>query len=111
MGRVLLLERLLSHKYMTDAWKLDEAGLLPKVSFYNDLANQHNTSPMSSINMQRRYGCWTCPRFAIGIMSILTLNVVLLADVFEAFHQTMFKSHGLGCLHFPSLSSMNLQLT
>jgi len=36
--------------------------------------------------------------------------VVLLADVFIAFRQTMFKSHSVDCLHFPSLLSMTLQL-
>ena len=40
----------------------------------------------------------------------LTLDVLLLADVFEAFRQTMFRAHGLDCLHFPSLPSLTLQL-
>jgi len=40
----------------------------------------------------------------------LVLDVLLLADVFEKFHRTMLDSHGLDCLHFPSLPSMTLQL-
>ena len=40
----------------------------------------------------------------------LTLDVLLLADVFEKFRHSMLKSHALGCLHFPSLFSMTLQL-
>jgi len=40
----------------------------------------------------------------------LQLDVLLLADVFEAFRHTMIDAHGLGCLHFPSLPSMTLQL-
>ena len=40
----------------------------------------------------------------------LLLDVLLLADVFEAFRHTMINAHGLDCLHFPSLPSMTLQL-
>jgi len=40
----------------------------------------------------------------------LLLDVLLLADVFEAFRHTMIDAHGLHCLHFPSLPSMTLQL-
>ena len=40
----------------------------------------------------------------------LTLDVLLLADVFERFRHTMMKKHGLDCLHFPSLPSMTLQM-
>jgi len=40
----------------------------------------------------------------------LLLDVLLFADVFEAFSYTMIDAHGLDCLHFPSLPSMTLQL-
>jgi len=40
----------------------------------------------------------------------LTLDVLLLTDVFENFRRTMLSAHGLDCLHFPSLPSMTLQL-
>jgi len=40
----------------------------------------------------------------------LLLDVLLLADVNEAFRHTMIDAHGLDCLHFPSLPSMTLQL-
>jgi len=40
----------------------------------------------------------------------LTLDVLLLAYVFEAFRQTMCLSNNLDCLHFPSLPSLTLQL-
>jgi len=40
----------------------------------------------------------------------LTLDVLLLADVFKAFRQTMFRVNNLDCLHFPSLPSLTLQL-
>jgi len=38
------------------------------------------------------------------------LDVLLLADVFQAFRQTMVNAHKLDCLHFPSLPSVTLQL-
>ena len=40
----------------------------------------------------------------------LTLDVLLLVDIFQRFRLTMLKSQGLDCLHFPSLPSMTLQL-
>jgi len=39
------------------------------------------------------------------------LDVLLLANVFEAFRHTTIDAHGLDCLHFPSLPSITLQLT
>ena len=40
----------------------------------------------------------------------LTLNVLLLADVFEAFRRTRYQANNLDCPHFPSLPSLTLQL-
>ena len=40
----------------------------------------------------------------------LLLDVLLLADVFEACRHTMIDTHRLDCLHFLSLPSMTLQL-
>ena len=39
------------------------------------------------------------------------LNMLLLANVFEAFRHTIIDVHGLDCLHFLSLHSMTLQLS
>jgi len=40
----------------------------------------------------------------------VTTDVLLLADCFEAFRQARMRSHGLDCLHFPSLPSLSFQM-
>jgi len=97
------------YEYMTDETKLDETKLPPKSAFYNRLVGKD----LDYEQYERAKQLWT----KCGMTTLrdwhhfyLLLDVLLLADVFEAFRHTMIDAHGLDCLHFPSLPSMTLQL-
>jgi len=88
------------YEYMTD-----ETELPPKSAFYNRLVGKD----LNDEQYKRAKQLWT----KRGMTTLrdwhhfnLLLDVLLLADVFEAFRHTMIEAHGLDCLHFPSLPSM-----
>ena len=93
------------YDYMTDESKFDETALPPKEAFFNKLTNEH----LSDDQYERAKNIWTM-REMKSLRDwhdfYLTLDVLLLVDVFEAFRQTMFRAQGLDCLHFPSLPSL-----
>jgi len=97
------------YEYMTDESKLDETELPPKSAFYNWLVGKD----LDDEQYERAKQLWT-KRSMTTLRDwhhfYLLLDVLLLADVFEAFRHTMIDVHGLDCLHFPSLPSITLQL-
>ena len=97
------------YDYMTDETKLRETTLPPKSAFYNQLRDED----VSDKQYERAQTIWT----QLSMKTLrdwhdfyMTLDVLLLADVFQNFRHVMLRSHGLDCLHFPSLPSMTLQL-
>ena len=97
------------YEYLTDSTKFDETALPPKSAFYNRLTDEH----ISDEDYERSLQIWS--HFSMKSFKeyhdfYLTLDVLLLADVFEKFRHAMLKAHGLDCLHFPSLPSMTLQM-
>ena len=108
-NELFLKKGIYPYEHMTDASKFDETELPPKSSFYNRLRGEH----VSDKKYERAKKIWT--HFEMKTLGeyhrfYLVLDVLLLADVFEKFRRTMLDSHGLDCLHFPSLPSMTLQL-
>jgi len=97
------------YDYMTDETTFDEPALPPKEAFFNKLTNEH----LSDDQYERAKNIWTM-RDMKSLRDwhefYLTFDVLLLADVFEAFRQTMVQAQGLDCLHFPTLPSLTLQL-
>ena len=94
---------------MTDETKFDETLLPPKSAFYNRL----NDDNISDEDYARTEKIWS--HFSMNTLRqyhdfYLTLDVLLLADVFEKFRHSMMNSHFLDCPHFPSLPSLTLQL-
>jgi len=94
---------------MTGESKLDETELPPMSAFYNRLVGKD----LDDEQYEREKQLWV----KHGMTTLrdwhhfyLLLDVLLLADVFEAFRHTMIDVHGLDCLHFPSLPSTTLQL-
>ena len=97
------------YDYMTDEAKFEETALPAKSAFYNRLSEEE----VSDEEYERAQKIWL--HFSMTSLKqyhdfYLTLDVLLLADVFEKFRRTMMDSHGLDCLHFPSLPSMTLQM-
>jgi len=98
------------YEYMTDESKQDETELLPKSAVYNCLICKE----LDNEQYEHAKQLWT----KRGMTTLhdwyrfyLQLDVLLFADVFQAFTRTMINMHGLDCLHFPGLPSMMLQLT
>jgi len=90
------------YEYMTDETKLNETELPPNSACYNRLVGKD----LDDEQYERAKQLWT----KRGITTLhdwhhfyLLHNVLLLADIFEAFRHTMIDVHGLDCLHFPSL--------
>jgi len=97
------------YDFMTDVSVFAETALPPKSAFYNHLSDED----ISDEEYDRAREIWT--RFSMNTLReyhdfYLTLDVLLLVDVFEKFRHSMLKSHALDCLHFPSLPSMTLQM-
>jgi len=94
---------------MMDESKLDETELPPKSAFSNrlvskELDEEHYEHPKQLWTMRAMTTLRDWHHFH------LRLDVLPLTDVFQAFRCTMISTHGLDCLHFPSLPSMMLQL-
>ena len=97
------------YEYVTGPEILTETCLPPRDKFYSEL-NEEGISEEDydrALKTWQRYDCKTMKDYHDHY---LTLDVTLLADVFENFRRTMLSAHGLDCLHFPSLPSMTLQL-
>ena len=97
------------YEYFSDESKFDETSLPPKEAFYSHL----NEEALSDVDYERAVKVWN--HFDMKTLReyhdfYLTLDVLLLSDVFERFRHAMLKAHGLDCLHFPSLPSMTLQM-
>jgi len=97
------------YDYVSDESKFNDTTLPPKSAFYNRLTDED----ISDDEYERAQKIWS--HFSMTSLRqyhdfYLTLDVLLLADVFEKFRRTMLKSHGLDCLHFPSLPSMTWQM-
>ena len=97
------------YDYMSDESKFLETALPPKSAFYNHLHEED----ISDEQYERAQTIWA--QMSMKTLRewhdfYLTLDVLLLVDIFQSFRLTMLKSQGLDCLHFPSLPSMTLQL-
>jgi len=94
---------------MMDASKFEETALPPKCALYSRLNDEH----ISDEEYERAQQIWSLQ----SMNTIrdwhdfyLTIDVLLLTDVFENVRRTMLSAHELDCLHFPSFPSMTLQL-
>ena len=94
---------------MTNVTKFNEITLPPKTAFYSRLCNEH-TSYKEYERAQQIWSLQSMNMLHAWHDFYLTLDVLLLSDVFKKFRWTMLNSDGLDCLHFPSLLSMTLQL-
>ena len=97
------------YEYIMDETKLDETELLPKSAFYKRLVGKD----LDDEQYERAKQLWT--KRGMTTLSdwhhfYILLDVLLLADVFEAFRHMMIDACGLDCLHFTRLPSMTLQL-
>jgi len=108
-NEMFYLEGSFPYDYFCDASKFAETALPPKYAFYNSMTDEH----ISDEEYERAETIWS--HFSMTSFKqyhdfYLTLDVLLLSDVFEKFRHSMLKSHNLDCLHFPSLSSLTLQM-
>jgi len=93
------------YSYMSSRDKFAETQLPPIEAFHDDLKNE----PLKQEHYTRAQQTWS--RFGISNMQqyhdhYLLTDVVLLADVFEHFRQSVFAGHKLDCLHFITLPSL-----
>ena len=90
------------YSYMTCPDKFDETKLPPIDAFYDTL----NEEPLDSKDYDRAQKTWT--HFDMHTLRdyhdhYLLSDVLLLADVFENFRDTILDEHKLDCLHFFTL--------
>jgi len=97
------------YDYVNGPSKLHETALPPKVAFCNSLTDEHidNEQYACVREMWERLSTKTKRDYTYHYM---VLDVLILADLFQKFRQTMYNAHGLDCLHFPSLTSFTLQM-
>jgi len=93
------------YNYMQNRTKFAETQLPPIESFYNAL----NDEPLSTEDYEHAQEIWNF--FAIQNVQqyhdhYLMSDVLLLADVFEHFHQNVLEKHGLDCLFYPTLPAL-----
>ena len=97
------------YSYMTGPEKFQETQLPPIDCFYDNLKDE----PLKSEDYERAKATWD----QFGIRNLreyhdlyLKMDVLLLADVFENFRETVFREHKLDCLHFVTLPSLAWQM-
>ena len=93
------------YAYVTDRSVFDETSLPPVEKFYNTLNDQAVTDE----DYRHAQECWK--HYDMRSMRdyhdfYLTLDVLLLADVFASFRWNVLDKHGLDCLYFPTLPSL-----
>jgi len=94
---------------VSDKSKFNETSLPPKSAFYNRLTDEDILDDEYE-TAQKIWSHFSMTSLRQYHDFYLTLDVLLLADVFETFRRTMLKYHDLDCLHFPSLPSMTWQM-
>ena len=97
------------YEYFDGPSRFDETSLPPKSAFYSNMT-ETELSDRDYEHAQRVWQHFDMKTFKQYHDFYLTLDVLLLSDVFQAFRETMIVSHGLDCLYFPSLPSLSLQL-
>jgi len=90
---------------MTSREKFDETKLPPIEAFYDQLHDE----PLKIGDYERAQKTWA--HFGMQTLQnyhdhYLLSDVLLLADVFENFRNTIMKEHNLDCLHFLTLPSL-----
>jgi len=93
------------YSYMTSREKFDETKLPLIEEFYRQL----NDEPLKIGDYERAQKTWAY--FGMQMLQnyhdhYLLSDVLLLADVFENFRNTIMKEHNLDCLHFLTLPSL-----
>jgi len=94
------------YSYMSSSEKFSETCLPPIESFYDTLRDQ----PLAQEDYERAQHTWS--QFHMRTMQdyhdhYLLTDVLLLADVFENFRQSVMRVHKLECLHFVTLPSLS----
>jgi len=102
---LVLAKSVYPYSYMTFREKFDETKLPPIEEFYDQL----NDEPLKIGDYERAQKTWE--HFGMQTLQnyhdhYLLSNVLLLADVFENFRNTIMKEHNLDCLHFLTLPSL-----
>jgi len=87
------------YEYFTYISKFQESRLPDKDAFFNRLTNES----LTDADYERALKVWSyCDVKNLQQYHdfYLTIDVLLLTDVFESFRRTMLNAHGLDCLHF-----------
>ena len=106
--RLTIRKGVYPYEYM-DGWeKFEEAGLPPKDAFYSGL----NMKGISDQDYEHAQQVWnTMEKKALGCYhnTYLKTDVLVLADVFEAFRDTCLKNYGLDPAHFYTTPGLEWQ--
>ena len=94
------------YEYMTSAEKFKETQLPPKEAFFSKLKDEHISDEdyERAVATFKSLGCNTMEDYH---NAYLKLDVLLLADVFQAFRKLSLEIYGLDPAHFYTLPSLS----
>ena len=98
---LLLSKAAFPYDYMNDESKLDVRSLPPQKTFYNKLTNE----ALSDDEYQRAIEIWkefNCATMKDYMELYVTLDVLLIAAVFETYRQSTYAHFGLEAAHYVS---------
>ena len=96
-----IIERkgLFPYEYFNSLDRLSDMQLPSKPHFYDSLSEQHVTDEEYA-HAQKAWDAFHCTSFGEYTQRYLELDVYLLADIFEHYRKTCFKTDGLDPTHF-----------
>ena len=98
------------YDYLTSAVVLDETQLPAKASFYNTLKKTH-ISDEEYNHAQNVWRVGNCKTIRDYMTIYVTVDVLLLAEVYMSFRNTVFESYKLDPAYFISTPALSLECT
>ena len=103
---LIMRKGIFPYSYFDSLARLDETTLPHREHFKNDLTNEECSEEDYS-HAQLAWEQFGCSSFGEYMLCYLQLDVLLLADVFEAFRKLSLDQDGLEPVHFVSLPSLS----
>ena len=96
------------YSYLDSLERLKETALPPRDAFRNDLSGEECSADDYAF-AQLAWSQFACRSFGDYLIAYLSLDVYLLADVFERFRLVSLQQDGLDPVHFISLPGLSFQ--
>ena len=102
--QMLLRKGVYFYDYATDFKVFGENKLPPRKDFFNKLQDKH-ISEKDYLHAQEVYKEFNCQSLLDYMQLYVKTDTILLADLFQNFRKTAFKTYGLDPVHYISLPS------